>query len=227
MGAACFTAWPIKGKLLAMALTTALRLCPYARNEDRAKVVKGESRVVVVVADGAGGMPGGAEAADVAVADLEQQAAGLIGSEMVVAHLQRLDLDCEQLPLCGEAACVVLVIDVDGRVFGASVGDCEAWIISGDVVARLTQGQHRKKRLGSGVTTPIAFEATLQIGDILVVGSDGLFGFVTEGQIVRAPTRSQIEVVAQDLVDAAIAAPVKLADDLAVVVVRRVESPWT
>lgn len=204
-----------------MALTTALRLRPHARNEDRARAIARADGVTVVVVDGAGGMPGGAEAADVALAGVEQQAAGLIGSGPVVALLRRLDQECERLPLCGEAACVVLAVGADGRVSGASVGDCEAWLISGGVIARLTHGQHRKKRLGSGSAMPIAFEAILHVGDALVVGSDGLFGYATEEQIVSATGKPDVEAVAQALVDAAVAPPVSLADDLAVVVVAR------
>lgn len=204
-----------------MALATAARLRPSARNEDRSRVVAQDGGVVVVVVDGAGGMPGGAEAADYAVAGVQQQAAGLVGSDLVVALLRRLDQEAERLPLCGEAACVVLVVGGDGRVFGASVGDCEAWLISGGIVARLTQGQHRKKRLGSGGAMPIAFEAILHIGDILIVGSDGLFGYVTPDQIVAAAAEPEVELLAQALVDAAVGPPVRLADDLAVVVVAR------
>ena len=203
-----------------MPFTTALRLRPHARDEDRARIIHVGDTIVVVVVDGAGGMPGGAEAADLAVAGVEHRAGEIVDPEHAVALLLDLDTQCEHDPRAGEAACVIVTVTAEGRTFGASVGDCEAWVVSGDQVTRLTDQQHKKKRLGSGRAEPVAFEAVLQRDAAIVVGSEGLFGYVSQDKVVVVSQQETAAEVADALVAAALAPPVVLADDLAVVVLR-------
>lgn len=201
-------------------LTYAVRVHDLARGEDRRAVMAHQRGLVVVVADGAGGMPGGREAAELALRGCVRAVASLTSQAAIAERLEALDAACVADEMAGESTCVVVSIDEHGAVTGASVGDSEAWIIDGDRVVRLTERQ-RRKRLGSGRAEPAAFEATLRQGAVLVVGSDGLFDHVDAATIVATARDGDIEGRAEGLLQAALRPPIALADDLTVVVVSR------
>jgi hypothetical protein len=131
---------------------------PYAKllassrrnNEDRAEVFEHGDVLVVVVADGVGGMGGGAAASDavlVAVrAALSKPAFDVRAATSWANVLEGVDMQLAKT-MVGETTAVIVVVGPDGLV-GASAGDSEAWVISNVDVDDLTADPNRKKRIG-------------------------------------------------------------------------------
>mgnify|MGYP006266481535 CR=1 FL=1 len=193
------------------------------RGEDRIAIVNIDDGIVFVVVDGAGGVGRGAQAADAICRVLEERRSTL--------HMDwrrwLSDRDHELALLGGQAAAVVVEIRADGSLRGASVGDCEAWIVEEDgrCIHVLTEGQRRKPLLGDGCASTFGFSACLQAGK-LVVASDGLWKYVPTAHIVDAtlgPTGSlrTVDQATLALVDRARLPNGALADDVAVVVCER------
>lgn len=145
--------------------------------EDVVQVLETDELAAFVVADGAGGLGGGARAAHLVVegfeAVMKNVSSAEATSEMLCAFLGELDGRIQRDPDAGESTAVVAVI-LDGQVVGASVGDSELWMVAGDGSFEiLTSGQH-KSRLGSGRAAPVGFQA--KVGDSMIIAAtDGLF----------------------------------------------------
>ena len=204
-----------------MTLLHAIALHPAARNEDRAVVVAQHGSLVIAVADGAGGMPGGAEAADIVIAATLRAALGVRDERDIAQLLSAIDAECASSPRAGESTGIVMLVRDDGTIVGASAGDSEAWLIDEIGVVRLTEHQARKRHLGGGTASPTPFRGVLAPTATLVIGTDGLFGYAAREAVIEAASAGDVHSCAQALLAAALAPPVVLADDLAVVVVRR------
>lgn len=196
--------------------------------EDRLAVITLDDGLVIAVADGAGGIGGGARAAEMAIAGVEQAVRdGDIKPPFepdVCARLLRdLDLMIEADPEAGEATIVVVTISDAGVVTGASCGDSRALVVSEDGVDHLTAYQHRKRRLGSGAAVPVSFVRPKLDGK-LVVASDGLGSYIREdrlAEIIRAHD-DDLQQGAEALIEAVrLRASGDLIDDVAVVLISR------
>jgi PPM family protein phosphatase len=116
----------------------------------------------------------------------------------------------------GEATAVIAIL-VDGQVWGASVGDSGAWLISTSGIVDLTRDQKRKPLLGSGNAIPIGF-GPLACVSRLLLGSDGLFEYVPHERIRDLSNSLPLANAAAALVDAARLPSGALQDDVAVIV---------
>ncbi|MFT5687169.1 MAG: serine/threonine protein phosphatase PrpC [Myxococcota bacterium] len=185
---------------------TTRQLSSHGAGEDRLAVwLEGET-LVVVVCDGAGGIPGGGRAADLAMAGLIR---GLPGD--AEALLTALDHHLLDDAFAGESTAVVAVVTGAG-VVGASCGDSTA-LLDG---VELTGGQHKKRRLGSGRALPVRFSGS---GSRLLVCTDGLSSVVRGEQVAAAMSKRSLQRAAQALTEAARLPSGKLVDDLAFVLV--------
>lgn len=137
----------------------------------------------VFLADGAGGYSGGGEAADFFVTELLQVAETSSSVEQVIRAFWALDERIAVRQECGETTGVMVAVTED-EVVTASVGDSEAWLATANGVQDLTQGQQRKPLLGSGDATPKLRRAPFTTGTLLI-GSDGLFKYTTEENILE------------------------------------------
>ena len=146
------------------------------RGHDRAGAVRTATGYLPVLADGAGGTTGGAEAASRVVARALAERPRTASA--CVALLASLDDR-----LGGETTAVVLAV-VDGVVLGASVGDSGAWMPRGKELVDLTENQRRKPLLGSGRATVVAIDPVPLAGRLLVA-SDGLSSYVQSAQILE------------------------------------------
>lgn len=103
-----------------------------ARSQDRAEVFEHEGTLVVVVADGAGGLVGGSEASDAVVEAVRTRVSVRpfdpydlrAWSEL----LKTVDADSCGQARGGETTAIVAVVGPHG-VMGVSVGDSEAWVV--------------------------------------------------------------------------------------------------
>jgi serine/threonine protein phosphatase PrpC len=188
------------------------------RGEDRIFVqTSSGDGVLIAVADGAGGVSGGAAAADAACR--------VVSSADWTAWLCYLDRDMvarrarRKTATMGLAAVVALEV-ANGIVRGASVGDCEAWVFAPGGVWDLTSAQVRKPLLGEGVAEPVDFEGPLPGAGTLVVATDGLWKYTTTARMATAVALHSVDDTPAALVDLVRLPNGKLQDDIAIVVAR-------
>lgn len=185
-------------------------------NQDRFVATPIARGVFVVVCDGAGGITGGARAAEAVIRELvlRSEHLGLDELERQIAMLDRvLELDVR----CGETTCVALWV-TPHEVYGVSAGDSEAWWLGADAAVDLTGKQHRA-RVGSGHARPTPFRRVRQGGHV-VVGTDGFFRYAAASRW-HACVREAPQPRAGALVRVARLPTSKLQDDATVVVVSR------
>jgi serine/threonine protein phosphatase PrpC len=188
-------------------------------SEDRAEVFERGDELVVIVADGAGGISGGARAAGAIVETVQSVAHNpsldLHDADMWKALLREADATLATRA-AGETTATIVVVGPSGLT-GVSVGDSEAWIVAGTSMDDLTRSQERP-RLGTGRAVPVAFRRRAVDG-VLLVATDGLFKHASVGRIAATVREGEVSRAAERL-----AALVQLAsggypDDLGIVVV--------
>ena len=165
-----------------------------AATEDRAVVVPlPDGSVGLIVADGAGGRANGGIAATRTVTLAETALRNATPRDLarpgfyetLVRTLDRAERDA---PDSGETTFVVVVLSPQ-RIVGASVGDSESWWVTSATDCHvLTENQHRRPYLGSGMTTPVAFAAPVPRAGTLLMATDGLFKYADPESICRVVT---------------------------------------
>lgn len=171
--------------------------------EDRVRVCDRPHSIVALVVDGAGGVGRGAIAAEAVCRALDDYHEHDWASWLT-------HVDHELVKVGGMAAAVVAEIFSNGRVEGAVVGDCEAWIAS----TQLTSG--RKPLLGSGDAAPQTFSAAFD--DTLVTATDGLWKYASKSKIHEALLSNDPAVA---VANAARLPNGKLQDDIGVFIYRK------
>jgi len=199
-------------------LATRIGEARHGRGEDRIETVVLPDRSVFVVADGAGGVLGGATAAETickAVADWCRQGKAVDWPDW----LSHIDREMSGSKACGLAAAVIIEIKNDGKIAGASVGDCEAWVfVNGTSPRNLTAGQIRKPLLGEGAAIPVGFEGSAN-GGTLLAATDGLWKYLNRSRIAEAISIRPLETAAEALINGARLRSGALQDDVAVAIV--------
>lgn len=191
----------------------AIQVVPARRvGDDRAEAFPKPDGHLLVLADGAGGTSGGAAAAD-AVLDGTRSFSPKSSSDCV-RLLKELD---QRLTNVGQTTAVLTVV-ANGEVFGASVGDSSAWLLTAAGVVDLTHRQKPKPLLGSGSAMPIGFGPLPCVGRLLI-GSDGLFKYVQHERIRDLASKLPLDEAAAALIGAARLRSGALQDDIAVIVV--------
>ena len=170
-------------------------------------------RVVIAVADGAGGTAGGERAAAAVIA-----AVAAAPTDDWTAVLTELELDPDRLGP-GLTTAVVVSVTRDG-LHGASAGDSGAWVIrDGRIIEDLTRDQQRKPLIGDhSVARP--FRGAPLAGATLLVASDGLFGYAKPDAIARAADGPDLAAAARELVELVRLPSGELPDDIAIVLCR-------
>ena len=195
------------------------RIVSGGQDEDRVLVERLGSRLVVVVADGAGGVGGGALAAQ-AVCD------SVLGRIRDVTTPGRLDwvevLKAADVTIeaSGGLSTAVVVEIWNGEVRGASVGDSGAWIVTGDDILDLTEHQVRKPLLGSGMAVPVSFGAAAFTGRLLAA-TDGLFKYAPYLEIAACVRAGTLSAAASALIQAVRLPNGDLFDDVALALCER------
>jgi len=169
-------------------------------NQDRGLVLHDGPRIILCVADGAGGRSGGAEAATLAVKLIRQGAHLLSDSDACAEALRKMDQAVAKDPVAGETTCVLAIVTPE-EIFGASVGDSDAWWISesGDHL-NLTEAQQRKPFIGSDSAWPVPFRHKNQPGNLLLA-TDGLLKYTSAERIIGTCREQPVEVAAGQLIE--------------------------
>jgi PPM family protein phosphatase len=186
----------------------------HGRGEDRIASIAGDDHTIFVVADGAGGVSGGAAAADAICDALKTRSSGTVDW---ASWLTRCDRTMATSGSSGLAAAAVIAVSDDGVISGASVGDCEAWVFGQGTPIDLTGGQNRKPMLGSGDAVPVGFTARLSVGTLLV-GSDGLWKYTSHALIAEKAVMRPMESATTALIDGVRLRSGGLQDDVAVMI---------
>jgi serine/threonine protein phosphatase PrpC len=180
--------------------------------QDRAAAFDHGGRWVLVIADGAGGVGGGQEAAEEVVAAVERAVAELrFGDWPAVLH----EVD-RRLADRGHTTAVIAEVRRDA-IAGASVGDSVAWVIGDDPIEDLTERQSRKPLIGSGSALATPFMWGRTDGTALLLATDGLHRYAARPAIVSA-IRGGASAAA--IIDLARLPSGALHDDVAVVLYR-------
>ena len=196
-----------------MELSCAIEVRIGGRGEDRAAHFLFQGRHYFVVADGAGGVGGGALGADCVIKAAEKLARREYGSPaeaLINADLELLGHGCLSTGVIVEIA--------NGRIRGASCGDSVAWLIQKDSVTELTEEQERKPLLGAG-GSPVAFKSTPFVGTLLVA-SDGLVNYAPRTSILSASLGENILNAANELAELPRMNSGNYPDDIAVLLAR-------
>ncbi|HEY1662665.1 MAG TPA: protein phosphatase 2C domain-containing protein [Verrucomicrobiae bacterium] len=192
--------------------------------QDRAEIYWSGSNLVLVVADGAGGRSGAAEAAEFVANRVKQTIQhAKFSPRGLCEFLRSIDQQMVAAENVGETTCVLVVISESGIV-GASVGDSGAWCISASGLDNLTGNQSRKPFLGMGVATPFGFERD-SLNGTLLVASDGLLKYTSTERIVAVALGDDLEKSAKNLVDLVRYQSGALPDDISVLLARKNMSP--
>jgi serine/threonine protein phosphatase PrpC len=188
--------------------------------EDRAEVFASDEDLVVVIADGAGGTPGGGCASDALVAAVSselQQGGDWFDSRRWERVFRETDAKLAA-HFSGETTGTLVVLGERGLV-GVSAGDSEVWVVGATSIDDLTVHQHRG-RVGSGRVVPVSFERQALEG-ILLVGTDGLFKYAAPEDVAAVARVSLPAEAARRLSELVRLSSGRLQDDVAVVVARR------
>src|SRR4051794_5471071 len=100
--------------------------------EDRAAAFPCGEHLVLVVADGVGGRPGGGEASEAALRAVQEALSGrcsLDDEHWWAMLLAEIDSVLADDPMAGETTLVAAAVG-PAAVTGASVGDSEAWLVT-------------------------------------------------------------------------------------------------
>jgi len=182
---------------------------------DRVAEIRMPGRTLFLVVDGSGGVPRGDAAAEAVCEAAYAYQDWRMPSDWA-GWLGRVDREMSRSRV-GLAAAVVIEIWDDGRIVGASVGDCEAWMFAGDAASRsLTARQARKPLLGEGSAQPVGFQARLGPGTLLMA-TDGLWKYMKPARIAKAAAIRPLEPACAALVDGVRLKGGALQDDIAVV----------
>jgi serine/threonine protein phosphatase PrpC len=182
--------------------------------QDRAIARTTGDGVLIVLADGAGGTGGGAEAAQAVVDKVMASAAS--GSSW--SHvLETIDQDMARR--CGGQSTAIVISVTPAGLEGASVGDSGAWVIRGTEIEDLSARQVRKPLVGAGCTPSAIHGGTLGEGTLLVA-SDGLLKYAKPSDIARIAGGADLQEVARALIDLVRLRSGQLQDDVSIVLCR-------
>lgn len=202
----------------------------YSMKVEEARSGRGEDKVLLrilgdrhifAVVDGAGGTTGGLAAAKFLCDEIW---ACEKPPESWVDWLDDVDSKMALNGTAGLAAAVVIEIRRDGDAFGASVGDCEAWLFDYGDFDSLTHSQVRRPLLGSGSAVPVGFSMQLVPGRTLVASTDGLWKYMSRKLIAKAAGTESLDAATSALVEGVRLASGSFQDDVGIIVCRVISS---
>lgn len=171
--------------------------------QDLAEVLDFDFGLLMLLADGASGMPGGYAATQFfyqAVSRAMTPSLDVFSPAFWTDLLFQIDTDMYQDSSLGECTAIVLVWDGQ-QLFGVSAGDSNAWLAGARGIVEITAFQDHK-RLGSGRAFPLAFAYETQKARLLCA-SDGLRQTIPDTRIHSLMTKGPLSEAAPALMAAA------------------------
>lgn len=201
-------------------LTIAHRVENGGKGEDRLLVERYEARTLAIVADGAGGMSGGAVAAETACSLLAKFMRTTIAGTPELWARRLFDVDQVLARHGSGGQCTAIVVEISGNgVSGASVGDSGAWMITSREILDLTERQRQKPLLGSGEASPVSF-GPIPLAGRLLLATDGLFKYANRHTIrERAYAGFPVSAAVDSLVEGLRLRSGAFQDDVAIILV--------
>ncbi len=185
--------------------------------QDSLVILSKNETVLFCLADGAGGVSGGKEAAQfVSHVSHLTELDSLHSPEEFEAYLRNMDAHIYSDPLLGETTAIIGKIH-NGELIGASVGDSECWLLSDEFDYELTSMKVNKPLLGSSSSQPIGF-GPIGFHGVILIGSDGLFKYA-EREKIKELSLSSNSVAANYVALAQLRSGV-FPDDVAVIEIR-------
>ena len=189
--------------------------------QDRAEFFGNSSNLILVLADGAGGLSGGAKAAEFIVESAKKQIDSTVtNSQQLCTILTSIDQKMSASGTFGETTCVVVILS-DSGIIGASVGDSGALFFSKAGVGNLTTNQVRKPLLGSGLAIPVGFTRS-QLDGTLLIASDGLLKYTSQEKIAAIILAADFNSAAAKLIELVRYQSGALPDDVSVLLARKI-----
>jgi len=192
-------------------------LAQSGEGEDRVKIkLFGSDNISAVLADGAGGVTDGGNAADLVVNTLSLEHITdfgvLFDSILEVDHLLKFDGNCG----LSTVACVY----TNGLEFiGASVGDSDVLLYRDGELENMASVKELKPLLGDGEAFPTVFAGSLDRAILLLV-SDGLTKYISVSDVLEICMRfDNAEMIRNELLDSIELPNGQLQDDVSVVVI--------
>jgi PPM family protein phosphatase len=182
--------------------------------QDRVSVLRDGDRLIFVVADGAGGCSGGAEAAELVIQLTHKHVGLLLSSEDCGKLLGEIDRVVSSDKIAGETTAVIVGVS-STNVFGASIGDSGAWLLNGPNIDDLTQSQVRKPFVGTGAAFPVGFSRDA-FGGTLLVATDGLLKYTSREAIASVVQKSNLPDLPEALIKLVRYPSGNLPDDIAI-----------
>jgi serine/threonine protein phosphatase PrpC len=195
--------------------TAAATAAYQTRCQDRVATWEDGERVVIAVADGAGGIGDGEQAAESVIRELQSVCRQTESADACASALRQVDLRIG----AGESTAAVVSIGPAG-ICGASVGDSRIWTIKDGKIDDLTGNQQRKPLLGSGGVFPVGFAAP-PLDGLLLAATDGLFNYVKQPQLIGLIQQAPFVELPRRLIELVRLKSGELWDDVGVVVCRR------
>lgn len=212
---------------------------PRKTNQDRIlqPTLVGDQLILAAIADGIGGAPGGAEAAQIAVDTVGEfsKSAGFLSGIFgaVASELERVSTEKPEFANMGTTLSILAIVGRTVRV--AHVGDTRIYHLRGAGLNHLTRDQtevaelvrkgilnerqakryHRRNVLLSALTPSSEFEvhereAFIQPGDRLLLMSDGVHQAVKRGAILNSSlSHSSVSAFVDDIEARVVAAGAK------------------
>ena len=184
-------------------------------SQDRVGTVLTSFGPCYLLADGAGGTSGGAEAAEFFVSQMSDLARACHDVRDLLSAFRDIDVAMERSDITGETTGVFVTVSATELV-GASVGDSEAWLVTDSDVVKLTSQQERKPLLGSGHSAPTVF-TSLRTRGVLILASDGLFKYTRESSLLATLREGVSENVLQQCIDLVRLPSGNLQDDISII----------
>jgi serine/threonine protein phosphatase PrpC len=190
-----------------------------SKNDDVVSVRNHQGDVSLLIADGATGFGFGHIAA-AALANYFQTSFPLRATARVAKRFL-IDADEAVRAACagdaeGSDTTGIVLSLVDDRIEGASAGDSQA-VLFGTSTAELTGKQRRKPRIGNGAYAE-DFTGRIALGDVLVVGTDGLWNRVKLDHVSKVVLAAQgMDQAVASLIAMAKTSSGKFDDDVTVV----------
>ena len=188
-------------------------------NQDRGLIQHDGPRIILCVADGAGGRSGGAEAASMAVKLIRENAFLLGNADSCVEALRKMDEAIAKDSIAGETTCALAIVTPE-EIFGASVGDSGVWWIpeSGNHLNLTQEPSSANLSLVLAMRGQFHFDHTRLEPGSLLLATDGLLKYTSAEHIIGTCREHPAEVgAAQRLIELVRYPSGRLPDDVTLI----------